>query len=62
MWEAGTTYQDRHYAYQYIGTRHHLTNFIPNLLAVSEGQRHQIYHILLKVIIHKLVSDRPQKL
>ncbi len=59
MWSASTTYGTAPLRLSLQGTRHHLNNFIPNLLAVSEGQRHHIYHILLKVIVHKLVSDRP---
>jgi hypothetical protein len=39
------------------GTRHHLNNFIPELLAASSKKRLQIYFTLLKVIVHKAVSD-----
>jgi len=41
------------------GTRHHLNNFIPKLLAATSTKRLQIYWTLLKVIAHKAVSDRP---
>ncbi len=41
------------------GTRHHLNNFIPELLAAISTKRLQIYQTLLKVIAHKAVSDRP---
>ncbi len=41
------------------GTRHHLDNFIPQFLASSGLQHHKIYLTLLKVIVHKAVSDRP---
>jgi hypothetical protein len=47
------------YDYQYIGTRHHLENFIPQLFASSETKRHTIYRTLLKIIVHKSVPDRP---
>ncbi|MEH1836966.1 MAG: hypothetical protein V7L29_34240 [Nostoc sp.] len=40
-------------------TRHHLNNFIPELLAATSKQRLQIYSTLLKVIAHKAVSQRP---
>jgi hypothetical protein len=42
-----------------FGTRHHLNNFIPELLAATSTKRLQIYPTLLKVIAHKAVSDRP---
>ena len=48
-----------HYACQYIGTRQHLSNFIPQLLAASSTDCRQIYHTLLKVIVHKAVPNRP---
>ncbi|MHC5779007.1 hypothetical protein [Nostoc sp.] len=41
------------------GTRHHLNNFIPELLAAHNTKRLEIYRTLLKVIVHKTVSDRP---
>lgn len=46
-------------AYQYIGTRHHLHNFIPQLLATSSTKAEQIYRTLLKVIVHKAIPERP---
>jgi hypothetical protein len=48
-----------HYAYQYIGTRHHFENFIPELLATSGAKRNTIYRTLLKIIVHKPVRERP---
>lgn len=33
--------------------------FIPQLLAASSAQLHQIYRTLLKVVVHKSVSARP---
>ena len=41
------------------GTRHHLNNFIAQLLATDSKKRLQIYSTLLKVIVHKPVTERP---
>lgn len=41
------------------GTRHHLDNFIPELLAAFSTKRQQIYCTLLLVIVHKAVPERP---
>ncbi|MBW4636184.1 MAG: transposase [Iphinoe sp. HA4291-MV1] len=57
MWEASTTYGGVPLRLSLQGTRHYLDNFIPELLAASVTQRHTIYRTLLKVIIHKTVSD-----
>lgn len=59
MWLAGTTYGNPPLRLSLQGTRHHLNNFIPELLAASSKKRLRIYHTLLKVIIHKAVPDRP---
>ena len=59
MWQAGTTYGTPPLRLSLQGTRHHLNNFIPQLLAATSKQRHRIYRILLKVIVHKVVSARP---
>lgn len=59
MWEAGTTYDVAPLRLSLQGTLHHLNNFIPELLAATSTQRYQIYRTLLKVIVHKSVSDRP---
>jgi hypothetical protein len=59
MWEAGTTYGTPPLRLSLQGTRHHLDNFIPQLLAVSSTQCHHIYRTLLKVIVHKSVPLRP---
>jgi hypothetical protein len=59
MWSAGTTYGTPPFRLSLQGTRHHLNNFIPQLLAVSSTKLHQIYHTLLKVIAHKAVPSRP---
>ncbi|MBD2730721.1 hypothetical protein H6G96_31495 [Nostoc sp. FACHB-892] len=43
------------------GTRHHLINFIPKLLAADSKQRLKIYCTMLKIIVHKEVPDRPAR-
>jgi hypothetical protein len=43
------------------GTRHHLNNFIPELLAATSTKRLKIYRTLLKIIAHKAVPDRPAR-
>lgn len=48
-----------HCGYQYIGTRHHLDNFIPELLVSTDKKRYHIYQTLLKIIVHKPVLERP---
>jgi transposase len=57
MWSAGTTYGTPGLRLSLQGTRHHLNNFIPELLAACSKKRLQIYFTLLKVIVHKAVSD-----
>ncbi len=59
MWSAGTSYGTPPLRLSLQGTRHHLNNFIPELLAATSTKRLQIYRTLLKVIAHKAVSDRP---
>lgn len=59
MWEAGTTYGVPPLQLSLQGTRHHLDNFIPELLAASGKKRHLIYLTLLKIIVHKSVPERP---
>jgi hypothetical protein len=59
MWSAGTTYGTSPLRLSLQGTRHHLNNFIPELLATSSTKCQPIYHILLKVIAHKVVPSRP---
>ncbi|WP_375478462.1 IS4 family transposase [uncultured Nostoc sp.] len=59
MWSAATTYGTPALRLSLQGTRHHLNNFIPQLLAAASTKRLQIYRTLLKVIVHKTVSDRP---
>ncbi|WDD35966.1 IS4 family transposase (plasmid) [Nostoc sp. UHCC 0926] len=59
MWSAGTSYGTPPLRLSLQGTRHHLNNFIPELLAATSTKRYQLYHTLFKVIAHKAVSDRP---
>jgi hypothetical protein len=47
MWSAGTTYGSPPLRLSLQGTRRHLANFIPELLAVTSTQRNQIYRTLL---------------
>ncbi|WP_375506474.1 hypothetical protein [uncultured Nostoc sp.] len=61
MWSAGTTYATPPLRLSLQGTRHHLNNFIPELLAAHSTKRLQIYSTLLKVIAHKAVPDRPAR-
>ena len=61
MWSAGTTYNTPQNRLSLQGTRHHLINFIPKLLAASSQKRLRIYRTLLKVIAHKAVPDRPAR-
>ncbi len=59
MWSAGTTYTTPPLRLSLQGTRHHLINFIPKLLAATPQKRLPLYLTLLKVIAHKVVPDRP---
>ncbi len=61
MWSAGTTYGAPPLRLSLQGTRHHLDNFIPELLAATSTKRLKIYRTLLKVIAHKAVPDRPAR-
>ncbi|WP_265276716.1 IS4 family transposase [Nostoc sp. KVJ3] len=61
MWSAGTTYGTPPLRLSLQGTRHHLNNFIPELLAATSTKRLKIYRTLLKVIAHKAVPDRPAR-
>ena len=61
MWSAGTTYTTPPLRLSLQGTRHHLNNFIPELLAATSTKRLKIYRTLLKVIAHKAVPDRPAR-
>ena len=59
MWSAGTNNGTSPLRLSLQGTRHHLNNFIPQLLAAHSKKRLQIYSTLLKVIAHKAVPERP---
>ncbi len=59
MWSAGTTYGTSPLRLSLQGTRHHLNNFMTQLLAACSTVRQQIYCTLLKVIVHKAVPSRP---
>jgi hypothetical protein len=59
MWEAGTTYKVNPLQLSIQGTRRHLDNFIPLLASASNRKRVQLYQSLLKIIVHKLVQERP---
>ena len=59
MWQAGDTYGTSPLRLSLQGTRHHLNNFIPLLLAVTSKQRYYLERTLLKVIVHKAVPNRP---
>jgi hypothetical protein len=59
MWSAGTTYSTPPLRLSLQGTRQHLSNFIPELLANFGAKHHQTYQTLLKIIVHKSVPERP---
>ncbi|HEY9666657.1 MAG TPA: IS4 family transposase [Coleofasciculaceae cyanobacterium] len=59
MWEAGTVYGVLPLRLSMHRTRQHLNNFIPQLLATSGNKRRRIYRILLAMIVHKPVPERP---
>ncbi len=59
MWSAGTTYGTPPLRLSVQGTRHHLNNFMTELLAAHSTKRQRIYSTLLKVIAHKAVPERP---
>ncbi len=59
MCSASTTYGTPPLRLSLQGTRHHLNNFIPQLLTDQPKKRLQIYSTLLKVIAHKAVPERP---
>ena len=61
MWEAGTIYKVEELRLSLQATRQHLDNFIPQLALASNQQRVQLYQALLKLIVHKLVPERPKR-
>ncbi|WP_414543665.1 transposase [Nostoc sp. CCY0012] len=58
MWSAGTTYNTPPLRLSLQGTRHHLINFLPQLEAAGSQKRLRLYRTMLKIIVHKVVSDR----
>jgi Transposase DDE domain len=61
MWSAGTTYNTPPLRLSLQGTRHHLINFFPKLEAASSQKRLRLYRTLLKIIVHKIVPERPAR-
>ncbi|WP_313937642.1 IS4 family transposase [Anabaena azotica] len=61
MFEAGNTYNTPPLRLSLQGTRHHLLNFIPKFEDAHSKKRQKLYRSLLKVIVHKPVSDRPAR-
>ncbi len=61
MWEAGTIYKVAPLRLSIQGTRQHLDNFIPQLSFATNRKRVQLYQALLKLIVHKLVPERPKR-
>lgn len=61
MWEAGTIYKVEQLRLSIQATRQHLDNFIPQLALASNQKRVQLYQALLKLIVHKLVPERPKR-
>lgn len=59
MWSAGNTYGAPPLRLSLQATRHHLNNFISQLLAADSTKRQQVYRTLLLVIVHKAVPLRP---
>ncbi len=61
MWEAGTLHQVDPLRLSLQGTRQHLDSFIPQLAFATNRKRTQLYRALLKIIVHKLVLQRPKR-
>ncbi|WP_193201020.1 IS4 family transposase, partial [Nostoc sp. MG11] len=61
MWSAGTTHNTPPNRLSLQRTRHHLLNFIPKLETAHSQKRIRLYHSLLKIIVHKVVPDRPAR-
>lgn len=59
MWSAATTYGTPPLRLSLQATRHHLINFLTQLLAVTDAKGERIYRTLLKVIAHEAVPERP---
>ncbi len=61
MWEAANSYGVPPLRLSLQGTRNHFHNFMKEFLKVNNKKILKIYRSLLKVIIHKLVPLRPDR-
>jgi hypothetical protein len=61
MWSAGTTHSTSPLRLSLQGTRRHLINFLTKLVSISRTFRYQVYSTLLKVVAHKAVPQRPER-
>jgi Transposase DDE domain/Insertion element 4 transposase N-terminal len=61
MWKAGKTYGVSPLNLSIQGTRHDLNNFISQFLCASNKCRQRIYSKFIKVIVHKSVPQRPNR-
>lgn len=61
MWEAGSVYGVSPFRISLQGTRNHFNNFISKLVSVSNNRVQKIYRSLLKIVVHKLVPLRPER-
>lgn len=57
----GTTYDTAPLRLSLQGTRHHLINFVPQFLSVASSKLYRVYRTLLKIIVHKTVPERPDR-
>ncbi len=61
MWEALNAYSVTPLRLSLQGTRNHFNNFIDKFITVCNTKIHRIYRSLLKIIIHKVVPSRPNR-
>lgn len=61
MWFAGNTNSTPPLRLSLQGTRRHLINFVTKSLSISKKLHNQLYLILLKVIVHKVVPQRSER-
>lgn len=61
MWSAGTTHSTPPLRLSLQGTRRHLINFVAKLLSVSKQLQKKLYSTLLKVVVHKVVPQRSER-
>jgi Transposase DDE domain/Insertion element 4 transposase N-terminal len=61
MWTAGTTNSTSPLRLSLQGTRRHLINFSTKFLYASKTLRYKLYLTLLKIIVHKVVPHRPER-